>query len=56
MHRFILGRDSSAFENMFSMPRCEDGSQEGHVDDNPILLEGEKVDDFAELLSVFYAL
>ena len=38
------------------MPCCEDGSQEGYSDSTPIVLEGEDVDDFAELLSILYAL
>lgn len=58
VHRFLLARDSSAFENMFSMPHGEpaDRSPEGYSDSNPIVLEGESACDFAELLTVLYAL
>ncbi|KIP10179.1 hypothetical protein PHLGIDRAFT_11426 [Phlebiopsis gigantea 11061_1 CR5-6] len=56
VHRFLLSRDSSAFEDMFSMPRCGNSPKEGHSDEEPILLESENVDDFAELLSILYAL
>ena len=38
------------------MPRGEDTSIEGHSDDAPVVLEGENVHDFAELLSILYAL
>lgn len=43
---------------MFSMPHGEpaDRSPEGYSDSNPIVLEGESACDFAELLTVLYAL
>lgn len=59
MHRFLLSRDSSAFENMFSMPSGIDGEglpKEGYSDDHPIVLEGESAVAFEALITVLYAL
>ncbi|GJE88459.1 BTB/POZ domain-containing protein [Phanerochaete sordida] len=59
VHRFILSRDSSAFEDMFSMPTGSVGQElpkEGYSDDRPIVLEGEVASDFEALLAVLYAL
>ena len=59
VHRYLLGRDSSAFQHMFSMPA--DGlsgpqNMEGCTDKNPIRLYGESVERFRALLSVIYDL
>ena len=59
VHRYFLGRDSSAFEHMFSMP--SEGSAlshnvEGCSDENPVQLFGESVERFRALLSVIYDL
>ncbi|KAI0700363.1 hypothetical protein C8T65DRAFT_657830 [Cerioporus squamosus] len=58
VHRYFLGRDSSAFQHMFSMP--VDGmppqNMEGCSDKNPIRLYGESVEWFRALLSVIYDL
>lgn len=59
VHRFLLARDSSAFQDMFSLPvgdTRERVSQEGYSDHNPIHLCGETTDSFRALLSVLYAL
>lgn len=59
VHRFLLSRDSSAFENMFSIPTGDSdrqATQEGFSDDIPIVLEGESASDFEALLTVLYAL
>ncbi|KAH9847926.1 hypothetical protein C2E23DRAFT_846287 [Lenzites betulinus] len=59
VHRYLLGRDGSAFQHMFSMPsggalpwQCIEGAS----DDHPIRLHGEKADRFRDLLSLIYAL
>ncbi|RPD62269.1 hypothetical protein L226DRAFT_568929 [Lentinus tigrinus ALCF2SS1-7] len=58
VHRYFLGRDSSAFQHMFSMPA--EGmplqNMEGSSDENPIRLYGESVERFRALLSVIYDL
>ena len=59
VHRYFLGRDSYAFEHMFSMP--SEGSAlshnvEGCSDENPVQLFGESVERFRALLSVIYDL
>ena len=42
---------------MFSMPPGEDDrSREGYSDDSPVILQGETVERFAELIAVLYAL
>ncbi|KAI0352584.1 hypothetical protein OH77DRAFT_1428282 [Trametes cingulata] len=60
VHRYLLGRDSSAFQHMFSMPALQGGAPsqcaEGYSDDNPIRLYGESVERFRDLLSVLYDL
>ena len=62
MHKFLLARDSSAFQDMFDLPGkdvpCQsDKSQiEGYADRNPILLQSESEENFRVLLSVLYAL
>ncbi|EKM51574.1 uncharacterized protein PHACADRAFT_261791 [Phanerochaete carnosa HHB-10118-sp] len=59
IHRFILSRDSSAFEDMFCMPAGDDDRdlpREGYSDDHPIVLEGETASDFEALLVILYAL
>ncbi|EIW59153.1 uncharacterized protein TRAVEDRAFT_122112 [Trametes versicolor FP-101664 SS1] len=59
VHRYILGRDDSAFQHMFSMPAMSGvpwQAMEGYSDDNPIHLYGETAERFRDLLAVFYAL
>ncbi|KAI0369370.1 hypothetical protein BV20DRAFT_946171 [Pilatotrama ljubarskyi] len=62
VHRYLLGRDNSAFQHMFSMPVVQGGgglpSQcvEGYSDDDPVHLYGESVERFRDLLSVLYDL
>ncbi|CAA7262790.1 unnamed protein product [Cyclocybe aegerita] len=55
VHRSVLARDGSTFENMFSL---EEYSlvQEGCSDENPIHLQGDSVEEFQELLWCLYAL
>ncbi|KAH9936137.1 uncharacterized protein B0H18DRAFT_972424 [Fomitopsis serialis] len=59
VHRFLLARDSSVFQDMFSLPTGEaneDAAQEGFSDDEPIHLFGETAEAFRIFLSVLYAL
>ncbi|KAH9947432.1 hypothetical protein B0H21DRAFT_691983 [Amylocystis lapponica] len=57
VHRFLLARDSSAFEDMFGMPGGPgEAATEGFSDEHPICLYGETVTQFRALLSVLYAL
>ncbi|KDQ62746.1 hypothetical protein JAAARDRAFT_701708 [Jaapia argillacea MUCL 33604] len=56
VHRFLLARDSSAFQNMFSLPSDKKGVTEGSKDDNPVFLPGDTPDQFRALLWVMYAL
>ncbi|KAH9833505.1 uncharacterized protein C8Q71DRAFT_187015 [Rhodofomes roseus] len=49
VHRYFLKRESPFFQEMFSMK-----SDEGRTDDNPILLEGTKSQEFACLLACLY--
>ncbi|KAI0755085.1 hypothetical protein C8Q80DRAFT_1142848 [Daedaleopsis nitida] len=58
VHRYFLGRDSSAFQHMFSIPNAcvPSHNLEGYSDDNPIRLYGESVERFKALLSVIYDL
>ncbi|KAI0927341.1 hypothetical protein AcV5_007898 [Taiwanofungus camphoratus] len=55
VHRFLLARDSSAFQNMFSMPPGG-ADAEGASDERPICLYGESAANFRALLSALYAL
>lgn len=56
VHRFLLGRDNSAFEDMLSLPCGRGKEAEGFTDSNPITLFGESPKNFRVLLSVLYAL
>ncbi|CCL99253.1 uncharacterized protein FIBRA_01268 [Fibroporia radiculosa] len=59
VHRFLLARDSSAFQDMFSLPLGEGSQsalQEGFSDSNPIRLFGDTAQEFRTLLSLLYAL
>lgn len=60
VHKFLLARDASAFQDMFSIPsdaEADSGpSREGRSDANPIVLYGETEDEFRILLSALYAL
>ncbi|KZT19975.1 hypothetical protein NEOLEDRAFT_1076570 [Neolentinus lepideus HHB14362 ss-1] len=56
VHRFLLGRDSSAFQDMFSFPTSDKEVAEGSNDENPVQLVGDTVEQFRWLLSVLYAL
>ncbi|KAF5350861.1 hypothetical protein D9758_010521 [Tetrapyrgos nigripes] len=60
VHRYILARDGSAFENMFSLdahvPSFSDSSREGCSDENPIVLHGDTPDEFRALCWSLYAL
>ncbi|TFK87481.1 hypothetical protein K466DRAFT_586332 [Polyporus arcularius HHB13444] len=58
VHRYFLGRDSSAFQHMFSMPmdNVPPENTEGCSDKNPIRLYGESAERFRALLSVIYDL
>lgn len=55
VHRYFLGRDSSAFQHMFSIP-APSQDMEGCSDGNPIRLYRESVEHFRSLLSVIYEL
>jgi hypothetical protein len=52
VHRFILCRDSSTFQNMFEV--CT--GAEGSADNNPLPLYGDTIEAVRSLLSVLYAL
>ncbi|KAI8994180.1 hypothetical protein BD414DRAFT_481654 [Trametes punicea] len=58
VHRYLLGRDNSAFQHMFSMPTEAIPLQnmEGYSDENPINIYGESAERFRALLSVLYDL
>ncbi|KAI9058233.1 hypothetical protein FKP32DRAFT_1597313 [Trametes sanguinea] len=58
VHRYLLGRDHSAFQDMFDVPVRTVPSEmvEGLSDGNPIILYGESAEHFRALLSVLYAL
>ncbi|KAH8104639.1 hypothetical protein BXZ70DRAFT_1005153 [Cristinia sonorae] len=61
VHRFLLGRDASAFQDMFAMPpdaasTSGGAPREGSNDAHPIVLYGETEDEFRVLLSALYAL
>ncbi|KAH9841412.1 uncharacterized protein C8Q71DRAFT_803146 [Rhodofomes roseus] len=59
VHRFLLARDSSVFQDMFNLPTGEakeETPQEGFSDEEPIHLFGETAEEFRIFLSVLYAL
>ncbi|KAK7690136.1 hypothetical protein QCA50_006785 [Cerrena zonata] len=63
VHKFVLARDSSAFQDMFSLPMDQSGScdqsprfHEGTNDKNPIKLFGDTAEDFRIMLSLLYSL
>ncbi|KZT73942.1 hypothetical protein DAEQUDRAFT_661722 [Daedalea quercina L-15889] len=59
VHRFLLARDSSVFQDMFTLPTGEekdDATYEGFSDEQPIRLYSESVENFRIFLSVLYAL
>ncbi|KAF8962976.1 hypothetical protein BDZ97DRAFT_1920104 [Flammula alnicola] len=66
VHRHILARDGSTFENMFSLDVHAEANtptngsiifqQDGGSDENPIQLQGDTVDEFRDLLWCLYAL
>ncbi|TCD70158.1 hypothetical protein EIP91_004628 [Steccherinum ochraceum] len=62
VHKFLLARDASAFQDMFSMPSDAEPDntagplREGGSDANPIVLYGETEDEFRILLSALYAM
>ncbi|KAK1229922.1 hypothetical protein PQX77_007021 [Marasmius sp. AFHP31] len=57
VHRYLLSRDGSAFEGMFSLDHIRSGTvSEGDSDDNPIALHGDTPEEFRALLWSLYAL
>ncbi|KAL0579426.1 hypothetical protein V5O48_002597 [Marasmius crinis-equi] len=57
VHRYILSRDGSAFEGMFSLDHIRSGTaNEGDSDNNPIILHGDTPEEFRALLWSLYAL
>lgn len=60
VHRYLLSRDGSAFEGMFSLDQIrlneESDGNEGDSDENPIVLHGDTPDEFRALLWSLYAL
>ncbi|KAF7336537.1 BTB domain-containing protein [Mycena sanguinolenta] len=54
IHKFPLTHNSSVFATMFNLP-VGIGSVEGLSDDIPIVLEGEKAEDFRAVLKYIYA-
>jgi hypothetical protein len=59
VHRSLLIRDKSTFNNMFSLEAHKpDGVQgeEGENDENPIHLQGDTADEIRALMWCFYAL
>ncbi|KAJ7730866.1 hypothetical protein DFH07DRAFT_968986 [Mycena maculata] len=55
IHRFLLERDSSAFETMFQLPQGMEKPQ-GSSDDDPIVLMGDTAEEFRALCWALYAL
>lgn len=56
MHKYLLGRDSSAFRDMFSFPGGQTIQSEGSTDEDPIVLYGDTPEQFTELCWVLYSL
>ncbi|KAL4250563.1 hypothetical protein ABKN59_002257 [Abortiporus biennis] len=61
VHRFILARDGSAFQDMFALPEGNMNvgmttMREGCGDENPIVVYGDKESEWRVLLSILYAL
>ncbi|KAJ8084985.1 hypothetical protein PM082_003762 [Marasmius tenuissimus] len=59
VHRCLISRDGSAFEDMFSLDNIKTSQsavREGDSDDNPIVLHGDKPEEFRALLWSLYAL
>ncbi|KAJ7280350.1 hypothetical protein C8J57DRAFT_123943 [Mycena rebaudengoi] len=55
IHRFLLARDSSAFETMFQLPQGTQSPQ-GSTDVDPIVLTGDTTEEFRALCWALYAL
>jgi len=47
-----MGCESSAFASMFSLPHSQE--VEGQTDEKPIVLEGERIEEFEALMRVLY--
>ncbi|KAF9254425.1 hypothetical protein L218DRAFT_938600 [Marasmius fiardii PR-910] len=57
VHRYLLSRDGSAFEGMFSLEHVRpETPREGESDESPIILHGDKPEEFKALLWSLYAL
>ncbi|KAJ7069553.1 hypothetical protein C8F01DRAFT_1245750 [Mycena amicta] len=65
VHRSMLVKDKSAFDNMFSLESFThnttdefpmSGPQEGDSDENPITLHGDRADEFSALMWSLYSL
>jgi hypothetical protein len=55
LHRTILSKDGSAFNTLLSLPQGNVPA-EGETDENPIVLLGDTVEEFRDLLWAFYSL
>jgi hypothetical protein len=56
VHRFLLSRDTSAFQDMFNMPTDAKSNAEGRNDEDPIVIYGDSAASFRALMWVLYAL
>ncbi|KAF8197745.1 hypothetical protein K438DRAFT_1967300 [Mycena galopus ATCC 62051] len=54
IHKFLLTHNSPVFESMFGLPVGMDGA-EGSSDASPIVLAGDRADDFRAVLNYLYA-
>jgi len=57
IHKRVLMRsEASTFATMFSLPRSSqtEGQTEGQTDENPIVLEGDTLEDFEGLMRILY--
>jgi len=54
VHQFLFAQDDSTFVDLFSLPQEELSTMEGSSDDNPIVLQGDKVEEFRALCWALY--
>ena len=50
--RLLVGSESSAFASMFSLPPSQDA--EGQTDEKPIILKGDRPEEFEALMRILY--
>ena len=50
--RLLVGSESSTFASMLSLPESQDA--EGQTDEKPIILEGDRPEEFEALMRILY--